>query len=193
MIFRSVAVAIFAAVSAAGAALAQSTAPGAPKAPDEVVVRAPDQVVVHAPIDPKVVSTFPADGGKAAGGVIVLKIVFDQPMVPLAWSFAKADGGAFPNCLARPRLLNDTRSFALLCTVAQNQAYALQINASPDFVSARGRSAAPYLLRFSTTGTTVYDMHAALVQAGLTDADDPIMSWNGQVGLSRAAAPAAPP
>jgi hypothetical protein len=65
----------------------------------------------------------------------------------------------------------------------------VQINAAPDFVSARGRSAAPYLLHFSTTSATTYDMHAALIQAGLTDADDPIMTWNGVAGVSNSPPP----
>jgi hypothetical protein len=155
----------------------------APSKPDELVIIATPSV------DPKVVSTFPAEGGKAPGGVVVLKIVFDQPMVPEAWSFAQTAEGAFPHCLKTPRLLGDKRSFALLCSVAPNLAYAVQINAAPDFVSARGRSAKPFLLRFTTTDDTVYDMHAALKQAGLTDADEPIMTWNAQPGEVSSAPP----
>jgi len=108
--------------------------------------------------------------------------VFDQVMVPEAWSFGRTAEGAFPHCLKTPRLLNDRKSFAILCSVAPNLGYAVQINAAPDFVSARGRSAKPFLLRFTTTAETVYDMHAALKQAGLTDADEPIMTWNAQPG-----------
>lgn len=178
---------LFALCVLAGPTAAQT--PGATNPPPQ---RKPDELVIHAtpPVDPAVVSTFPADGGKTAGGIVVLKIVFDQPMVPQAWSFAQSADGAFPHCLKTPRLLNDQRSFALLCSVAPNQAYALQINASPDFVSARGRSAKPFLLRFSTTDDTVYDMQTALKQAGLTDADEPIMTWNAEPGgVSSAAAP----
>ena len=157
-----------------------------PSKPAELVI------IATPPVDPKVVSTFPADGGKAPGGVVVLKIVFDQSMVPEAWSFAQTSQGAFPHCLKTPRLLGDKRSFALLCSVAPNLAYAVQINAAPDFVSARGRSAKPFLLRFTTTDDTVYDMHAALKQAGLTDADEPIMTWNAQPGEVSSAAPKPP-
>lgn len=168
----------------AGPAAAQTAA--APRQADELVIHATP------PVDPKVVSTFPADGGKAPGGIVVLKIVFDQPMVPEAWSFGQAADGAFPHCLKTPRLLNDKRSFALLCSVAPNRAYAVQINASPDFVSARGRSAKPFLLRFSTTDDIVYDMQTALKQAGLTDADEPIMTWNAQPGGVSSVAPPKP-
>ena len=144
------------------------------------------------PVDPKVVSTFPADGGKTPGGVVVLKIVFDQGMVPEAWSYGESKDGAFPHCLKKPRLLPDNKSFALLCSVAPNLAYAIQINATPDFVSERGRSAKPYMLHFTTTDATVYDMHEALKQAGLTDADEPIMTWNAQPGGVSSVAPPAP-
>lgn len=170
----------------AGSAMAQAPAASSssPRKPDELVI------IATPPVDPRVVSTFPADGGKAPGGIVVLKIVFDQPMVPEAWSFGQTPEGAFPHCLKTPRLLGDKRSFALLCSVAPNQDYAVQINASPDSVSARGRSAKPFLLRFSTTGSTVYDMQTALKQAGLTDADEPIMTWNAQPGgVSSAARP----
>jgi hypothetical protein len=163
--------------AAANPSQTDKTAPlGSPQRPAEVTV------IATPPVDPKVVSTFPSDGGKAPGGVVVLKIVFDQPMVPEAWSYGESPDGAFPHCLKKPRLLNDHRSFALLCSVAPDLDYAVQINASPDFVSARGRSAKPFLLRFSTTDQTVYDMGAALKQAGLTEADEPIMTWNAQPG-----------
>ena len=82
----------------------------------------------------------------------------------------------------KPRLLADVHVFALLCTVGPNQAYAVQINAAPGFVSAHGRSAKPFLLHFSTTDATTYDMHTALKQAGLTDQDEPIMTWNAAPG-----------
>ena len=94
-------------------------------------------VIATPPVDPKVVSTFPADGGQSQGGVVVMKITFDQAMVSEAWSFSQSPDGAFPHCLQKPRLLPDKKSFALLCSVAPNLAYAVQINASPDFVSAR--------------------------------------------------------
>jgi hypothetical protein len=183
---------VLAALAGPAAAQTGQTAPvpadktpwlGSPQNPAQVTV------IATPPVDPKVVSTFPSDGSKAPGGVVVLKIVFDQPMVPQAWSFGQAPDGAFPHCLKTPRLLNDKKSFALLCSVAPDLAYAVQINASPDFVSARGRSAKPFLLHFTTTDQTVYDMQAALKQAGLTDADEPIMTWNAQPGGVSSAAP----
>lgn len=154
---------------------------------------APTQVggveVVAGP-GPKVVESFPANGASVDAGVVVLKVTFDQPMTPDGWAYGKSDAGAFPQCLARPRLLADQRTFALLCTLAPNRTYALQINPAPAFKNAGGRSAKPYPLSFSTTGQITRDMHSALTQAGLTDADEPLMSWDDPgKGVSRSSAP----
>jgi hypothetical protein len=139
-------------------------------------------VVVLAPRDPKVTATFPADGAKIAAGTVVLKIVFDQPMTPQAWSYGRAAPGAFPDCLARPRLLNDRRTFVLLCSLAVKTAYALEINAAPDFVTTAGRVVKPFVLRFDTTDAITLGLHDALAEAGLSDADDPIMATAGASG-----------
>ena len=139
---------------------------------------------------PTVQATYPAPGGAPPAGVLILKIVFSQPMAPDAWAYGRSPEGNFPSCLADPRLLADQRTFVLLCTVAPDHAYAIEINAAPRFVGADGRRAQPYTLRFSTTGEVTRGLHDALTQAGLTDVDDPIMTWNdpGQ-GVSQTAPP----
>lgn len=152
-----------------------------------------DVVVTGGP-PPKVVKSFPADGDEVAAGVLILKIQFDQPMTPQGWSYDHSADGAFPSCLERPRLLADQRTFVLLCTVAPHQAYAIAINAPPDFASAHGRSARTAHLHFSTSGLGVWDMHEALARAGLSDADEPIMAWRDSgAGVSRASAKSADP
>ena len=155
-------------------------------------VAAAQPIVVIAPHDPKVVSTFPADGASIGGGELILKITFNQSMVPEAWSYSAAPPAAFPDCLARPRLLNDQRTFVLLCSVAANTAYAVQFNASPDFVTLGRRTVAPYTLHFKTTDDPVLSLADALTAAGLTEADDPIMTWNGTAGVSNAPPPPRP-
>ena len=160
-----------------GAALAGAAAAAASTPLSEVVV-------VPGP-GPKVVATFPADGASAPAGVAVLKVTFDQPMAADAWSYGQAEGGAFPACLARPRLLADQRTFALLCTLAPDRAYAVSINETPDFSSDKGRSAKTYLWRFTTSAVGARNLHDALAQAGLTDADEPIMRSNDTGGVSR--------
>jgi hypothetical protein len=137
---------------------------------------------------PKVAASYPADGAAVPAGTLVLKIVFNQTMTADGWSYGQSQGEAFPHCLARPRLLGDQRTFVLLCTVAPHSAYAIEINAPPVFKSAIGRSAKPTVLRFSTTETGPRDIHEALMLAGLTDVDDPVMTWHDNgAGVSRSA------
>ena len=163
---------------------------GATAAPAHHIPEAPVQdVVVVAPKNPKVVATFPADGSSIPSGTAVIKIVFDQPMTPEAWSYGRASTGVLPDCLARPRLLPDKRTFVLLCSLAAQQAFALEINGAPGFVSAAYRSVPPFQMRFTTTDASTLSLHDALQQAGLTDADDPIMDWTGASGVSSAQPP----
>jgi hypothetical protein len=126
---------------------------------------------------PKVTASYPAQDAAVPDGVLVLKVAFDLPMRPDAWAFAPAEGGAFPACLARPRLLNDARTFVLLCTVEPKKTYAVALNATPRFVSSAGRPAEPWVLKFTTTDVDTRDLPTALQQAGLTDQDDPVMNW----------------
>lgn len=176
--------ALLAALAGGGAAQAQVQVTG----PDEV-----RPLVVPGGPAPVVTKTYPADGATAPAGVIVLKITFDQPMAADAWAYGKTDAGAFPQCLAHPRLLNDNHSFALLCTLAPAQTYAMTINPDPRFANANGRSAKPFVLHFTAAAPETRDLATALGQAGLTDADAPVMDWNdtGQ-GVSQTPAPPPP-
>ncbi len=150
-------------------------------------------VVVPGP-GPAVQSTYPGSGGSVPGGVLILKIVFDQAMAPQAWAYGRSDQGAFPDCLANPRLLNDQRTYVLLCSVEPNRAYAIEINPAPRFAGAHGRSAQPYTLKFSTSDADITrNLHDALAQAGLSDTDDPIMTWRDPgEGVSQSPAPQGP-
>jgi hypothetical protein len=151
-----------------------------------------NDLVVVAPKDPKVTSAFPSDGAHIPGGTAVLKIVFDQPMTPSAWSYSPSSEGKFPECLKRPRLLNDRKTFVLLCSLPTNTAFAVAVNAAPDFVSTARKAAPPFVLRFSTTSDVTVAMHDALTQAGLGDQDDPIMGWDPAQGAVQAPPPPRP-
>ena len=139
---------------------------------------------------PTVQSTYPAPDATVPSGVMILKIVFDQPMTPDAWAYGHSADGDFPDCLANPRLLSDQRTFVLLCSVEAHRTYAIDINPARRFASTYGRSAKPYTLKFSTNEVITRAMHDALLQAGLDDTDDPIMTWRdpGQ-GVSETAPP----
>jgi len=163
----------------------------APAASDPASKEVQGLVVVAGP-SPAVKSTYPNTGGNVPAGTLILKIVFDQPMTPDAWAYGRSADGDFPDCLAQPRLLGDQRTFVLLCSADQpNRTYAVEINLARRFASANGRSAKPYTLKFSTNDETTRGLHDALLQAGLTDADDPIMTWRdaGQSGPQTAPQP----
>ena len=71
-----------------------------------------------------------------------------------------------------------------------NRTYALAINQAPQFTSAYGRPAKSFILTFATTDADTPGVHAALLQAGLTDGDEPIMTWHDQGhGVSQTATP----
>jgi len=188
-------IALSAATSAASAAtpgpassVPQSPGPQSPvpQGPGTVV----GEVVVPGGPAPKIAASYPADGAVVPAGTLVLKIVFDQPMTADGWSYGRTDGAAFPKCLQRPRLLGDQRTFVLLCQVAAQQSYGIEINAPRVFLGEDGRKAKPTLLRFSTTEVGPRDIHDALLLAGLTDVDDPVMTWRDSgAGVSQSAAP----
>ena len=147
-------------------------------------------VVVPGP-GPTVQSSYPSPGAIVPSGTVILKIIFDQPMAPDAWAYGRSADGDFPDCLGEPRLLDDQRTFVLLCSLAlPNRPYAVEINLARRFASANGRSAKPYTLKFSTNDEITRGLHAALKQAGLDDSADPIMTWRdpGQ-GVSQTAPP----
>ena len=162
----------------------------APAASAETPKVVQELVVVPGP-GPTVQSTYPNAGASVPSGTLILKIVFDQPMTPDAWAYGRSADGDFPDCLAEPRLLNDQHTFVLLCNLdLPNRTYAIDINLARRFASADGRSAKPYTLKFTTTDDITRSLHKALLQAGLDDSDDPIMTWRdrGQ-GVSQTEAP----
>jgi hypothetical protein len=172
------------AVLAAAAPAAQPLPPpaAAPAAKDAASGTPVKEVVVVAGTGPKVVGSFPADGAEVPAGVLVLKVVFDQPMAPDAWSYGPAESRPLPDCLERPRLLADRRTTVLLCSVVAHTNYAVQINPTPQFKSADGRAAKPAVLHFATGDVGVRSLHDALSQADLSDADDPVMRWRDPGG-----------
>lgn len=142
-----------------------------------VVVRAAPRAAA-----PVVVSTYPAQGAVVASGTLVLKVTFDQRMTPDGWSYARG-AADLPSCLPRPRLLDDERTFVLLCSTAAGRPYAVGLNASPPegFANAQRRFAPRYDLRFSTAadGEPVRAIGEAVRAAGLRPQDDPIVTWRG--------------
>ena len=102
---------------------------------------------------PHVQSTFPAVGAKVAPGLLVLRVTYDTRMRSQGWSYAKESGAEYPDCAKSPRLLDDRRSFVLICRTLPNKAYAVWFNRPPldDFASVSRRPAVPFELKFATS------------------------------------------
>lgn len=160
---------------AAGPVLAQAAKP--PAEPPTPV----SPVTVMPPTDkPNVVSTWPENGQTVAPGVLVLKVVFDQQMTPRDFAYGLG-GGDKLECLKTPRLLNDAKTFVLLCTTLPGKTYAVALN--PDAAAAGGPAfsnlaenrAKPDTLTFTTgSGDPVTNLRDAMKAAGLGGLDMPV-------------------
>lgn len=120
-----------------------------PQPPHEV-----SGVTVYAKTDPpKVTATYPAAGQALSAGVLILTVTFDQKMTEAGFDFGPAAGGEMPNCLKTPRLLEDGKTFVLLCTTDPHKAYALTFNAAPQggFANIAEHRADSASLAFTTT------------------------------------------
>jgi len=157
-----------------GAALAAPPAAPAPSPPAKDV----SPVTVYpATAAPKIVRSFPAAGQTLSAGVTVLSVTFDQPMLKSGFDFGAAPGGEAPRCLKTPRLLDDNKTFVLLCTTEPHKTYAISFNARPQggFANVAEHRAEPATLAFSTTdGDGPADIHAAMKAANLREIDMPI-------------------
>ena len=102
---------------------------------------------------PHVQSTFPALGSKIAPGLVVIRVTYDARMRPDGWAYAREAGLDYPDCASSPRLLDDGRSFVVICRTLPSKTYAIWFNRPPlqDFASLSRRPAGAYELRFTTT------------------------------------------
>ena len=167
-----------------GAALA------APPAPPSLPPKDVSPVTVFpATAAPKIVKSFPAAGQALSAGVTVLSVTFDQPMLKTGFDLGPAAGGEAPPCLKTPRLLNDNKTFVLLCTTDPHKSYTIAINARPQggFENVAEHRAEPATLAFSTTdGDGPRDIHEAMKVASLTDLDMPIQDSPDSLTQKRA-------
>ena len=106
-----------------------------------------------------------------------MSVTFDQPMLKTGFDFGPATGGDPPRCLKTPRLLDDNRTFVLLCTTEPHRSYAVAFNARPEggFTNLADHRADPATLAFSTTdGKGPGTVRDAMKAANLRDIDLPI-------------------
>jgi hypothetical protein len=126
---------------------------------------------------PKIVKSYPAADQALQAGILVLAVTFDQPMVRTGFDVGSAPGAPPLACLKTPRLLDDAKTFVLLCTSEPHKTYNLTFNAKPQggFESAAEHRADPATLSFKTTdGDGAEDIHTAMKNASLRPVDVPI-------------------
>lgn len=114
---------------------------------------------------PTVASTFPAAGATVAPGVLVLRVTYDQRMLDGGWSYVTSAAGEYPDCDKTPRLLDDGKSFALICRTLPKKTYAVWFNHADheNFVGVGYRAATPYHLVFSTNDDDpIFTLEAAM-------------------------------
>jgi hypothetical protein len=126
---------------------------------------------------PKLKASYPAEGQAVTPGVLVLKLTFDQPMTKTGFDIAAAPGAQAPDCVKTPRLLNDGKTFVLLCATRRGQHYSLTFNAEPEggFQNTAEHRAVPATLSFSTTtDEPIRSLPEAMKVQNLTALDVPV-------------------
>lgn len=101
---------------------------------------------------PSVVSTSPSNGDTNVDPrTRQISVQFSQPMQS-GWSFVVSPHGKTP-ALARPTLSPDKRTITADVVLEPGTTYALWLNSPShrNFISAKGRPAAPYHYEFSTS------------------------------------------
>lgn len=149
-------------------------------------------VVAPAPTLPKVVSTFPEDGKSVTPGVVILKVTFDQKMTADGWDFGKGTD-AYPDCLARPRLEPDQKTFVLLCTVGAKSSFSVTLNSTGQgaFENEAAQKATPATFNFTTTDDkAVISIADAMKAEGLKADEGPVMDVKPAAAAVAAATPA---
>jgi hypothetical protein len=111
----------------------------------------PDPARYPAASDPRVIDSFPRNGGAAAPGLVQVRVTFDAPMS--CYAEVTSQGGDQDPCEPRGAWsIPDRRSFLLRCRLAPGVAYVFDFrrDTGRGFVGMSGRDADPFVLRFST-------------------------------------------
>ena len=108
-------------------------------------------------------------------------------MTPRDFSYGPGAGGEAPECLKTPRLLNDAKTFVLLCRTLPGKTYGVSLNkdlgnrdpgagaVGGGFANLAENRAEPSELSFTTqAGAPVTKLRDAIKAAGLGDLDMPV-------------------
>lgn len=131
---------------------------------------------------PKVVSTYPAQDQAVAPGVLILKVAFNQKMLPTGFDYAPSLGAEPLECVKTPRLLSDEKTFVLLCRAWPGKTYGVAFNGSEQrgFVNQGELRATSAVLTFTTSsGEPIRTVAAGVKAAGLEPTDTPIQETGG--------------
>ena len=153
------------AIALGGLSGVQPEATPPPARSDEVVVKARKAIVVVANVcpapdparysanaPPRVVDSYPAQGGVAAPGFVRVRVTFDAPMS--CFSEVTADGGESDPCQPEGTWeLPGRRSFVMQCRLEPSTGYRLRFRRDEGrgFVGLSGRTAEPFDLAFTTS------------------------------------------
>jgi RNA polymerase sigma-70 factor (ECF subfamily) len=106
---------------------------------------------------PVVVKTIPTAGAKNVNpNVTELRVTFSKRMQDGSWSWSTWSEESYPETTGQPRYLEDERTCALPVRLQPKKFYAIWVNSDrfTNFKDLKGQPAVPYLLTFTTAGTS---------------------------------------
>jgi hypothetical protein len=159
------------------AVLFAAAAPVVGKAPPHQPTEVEGVTVMPLTPMPKLVSSSPANGEAVAPGALIVRLTFDQKMSPTTFDVAPAADADAPDCLKTPRLLDDEKTFVLLCTTRAGRPYGLTLNGkgTGGFANRYERRADAASISFTTTrDDPVRNLGEAMKVAKLTGLEVPI-------------------
>lgn len=119
----------------------------------EQIAQRPAVEVVAAPdAGPVVLETTPVTGAKDVDPSLdEIRVVFSKTMMDQSWSFSTSED-EFPETIGEPRYLADGKTCVLPVKLEPGKTYGIWLNSNKfgNFKDAGGRSAEPYLLKFTT-------------------------------------------
>ena len=106
---------------------------------------------------PVVVNTIPTAGATEVDPALTeLRVTFSKPMQDRSWSWSTWGEEHFPEMTGQPRYLDDGRTCVLPVKLEPGRFYATWLNSEKfrNFKDTSRRPAVPYLLTFTTAGST---------------------------------------
>jgi hypothetical protein len=107
---------------------------------------------IYAATPPVVVETVPANGASDVDPAIgQIRATFSKPMMDQSWSWCTSDL-SFPEIIGSPRYLDDGKTCVISVKLKPGTTYGIWLNSEKfgSFMDRQGRSAVPYMLKFTT-------------------------------------------